>query len=174
MSKKFIYGALGLSALAAVIAVPIYAGGGHGNGWHDDHDDHGEYHDGHGDYHDDHDRHGYGHGRHGYGVHLLSDRKIDKLSRRLNLDAAQQDALFSAADEARAMEREVRQQLRESRRILSDLDANAADYADQVAEMAKQNGDLASRMTTALAEMKSKLAAVLTEAQMDELMERLL
>ncbi len=149
MRKKFIYGALGVGTLA-LVALPIFAGGGACG-----------------------ERGGHDFGRHGFGGHgagMLSDRMIAKLSRKLDLEDSQREALFAAADEARPTFRQMREQLRESRRAMHTLDPKADDYDAKVAELADQHSALAGRMTMAMAGVKSTLSEVLSEAQMQKLM----
>ncbi|MGI9311767.1 MAG: Spy/CpxP family protein refolding chaperone [bacterium] len=116
------------------------------------------------DYHHDGDR--IGHAHHGL---MLGERMIKRLSRKLELDDAQRDALRTVAEDARPSLMRMRDQLRESRRAMLDLDPNAADYDDRVAELASQHGALASEMTRKAAEIKATLAEVLTAKQMERL-----
>ena len=140
--KKYLYGALGLGALT-LVALPIFAGG--------------KY---------------FGHGhKHGHGEHMMmSDKMIDRLSHRLDLQDAQRDSLYAAADEVRPQVREFRRQLLESRNALRDLNPNAEDYHEQVAALADKHGAMAREATTLVAGMKSTLAEVLDDAQMTKLM----
>ena len=145
--KQIIYAVLGVGALTAV-AVPIFAGGGHCS-----------------------ERGGHGLG--GHDIHIMSDRMIGKLSRKLDLDDAQRKALYAAADDARPTLREMREQLRASRRALGDLDPKSTGYDAQVMSLAKKHGALASDMTLMVAGMKRAMADVLNAEQMEKLMNML-
>ncbi len=133
---------LGLAIAAAVVAAPVIAG-------------------------DD----GHHRGRHGFGgpdVHMLSERMIGKLSRKLDLDDAQREALFAAADATRPAARDMRRQFREFHAAMHDLDPKAPDYAAAAAELAKQHGTMASAMTLLVADLKAIMAEVLSTAQMEK------
>ncbi|MGR3913109.1 MAG: Spy/CpxP family protein refolding chaperone [Gammaproteobacteria bacterium] len=139
--KKWWFAALGAGALGAV-ALPLFAGGQcERGGW----------------------------GKHGHG--MMSERMIDKMSKRLKLDKNQRTTLYAAVDEARPALRAAREQLRESRRALHEFDPKAADYDGKVARLAKTHGELAVRMTMLAAGMKSTLVDVLNDAQEKKLKE---
>ena len=144
--KKAIYGALGFGALIAV-ALPIFAGAGGGCG-----------------------EKGHGFGKL-YGMSMMNDRMITKLSRKLDLETSQRDALFAAADEARPLVREMREQMHQSRRAMREYDPKAADYREKVADLAKKHSELAHKMTLMVADLKTTLVEVLTEQQMQKLKE---
>ncbi|MGR3984682.1 MAG: Spy/CpxP family protein refolding chaperone [Gammaproteobacteria bacterium] len=139
--KKWLFAALGAGALS-MAALPLFAGGKCArDGW----------------------------GKRGHGV--MSERMVDKISKRLKLDDSQRTALSTAAGEARPAMRAARKQLRESRRALREYDPKASDYDAKVARLAKTHGELAVQMTMLTAGMKSTLAEVLNDEQEQKLQE---
>ena len=138
--NKWLFAALGAGALAAaaISAPPLHAGAfGWGGHRHDGND----------------------------GIRMLSDRSIERFSRRLKLSDEQRTALFAAADEVRPKMRDARDQLRAARRALREFDPNAPDYDGKVAALAKTNGEMAAEVTTLIAEMKATLFEVLNDEQ---------
>ncbi|MDA7972006.1 MAG: periplasmic heavy metal sensor [Gammaproteobacteria bacterium] len=137
--KKWLFAALGAVALAAaaIPALPLHAGA---FGWG-------------------------GHRDHNHGIAMLSDRAIERFSKRLKLNDEQRAALFAAADEVRPKMRAARDQLRAARRALREFDPNAPDYDGKVAALAKTNGEMAAEVTTLIAGMKATLFEVLNDEQ---------
>lgn len=148
MKQKFLFAALGAAALAAA-ALPFTAGADHRN-WF-----------------------GRGGGDGGRGGFFLSDRMVDKLSKRLELSKAQRDAVYAAADEARPALRAARDQWRESRRAMRELTPGESGYDAKAAELAKANAKHAEQATLHIAKFKAGVFAALNAEQTAQLQKML-
>ncbi len=109
-----------------------------------------------------------GNHRHDHGPGLMTDRMLDKMAEALHLDETQKNTLLSAAEKSKQEWDAVQKQMHESRKAMHYLDPKAYDYDVKVAGLAKTNADLAIKMTMMRASMKSTMADVLTDAQMQE------
>ncbi len=170
--KKVIYGVVGVSVLTA-IALPVFAGSGHydghdGHGMRSGHEMRSEH--GHGHGHGMRSEHGHGHGmRSEHGRGIRNDGMPSKIFQNLGLDEAQRNAFIDAANESKREWTAVSEQIRESRKIMQDMDPKADDYDVKVVELAKRHAELASQMTILMAGMKSTMADLLTDAQWQEI-----
>ncbi len=145
--KTCIYGAIGIGALV-IIAGALFAVF---NCW--------KYYDT--------DGHRYG-GKHP--SYMMSEKRLNQLSRKLELDDAQRAALFTTAEPVRPAMQGMHEQMRAARRALFELDPKAEGYDAKVAELAEQHSELARHMTILIGQTKAKLGETFSEAQMQKFM----
>lgn len=128
--------------------------------------------------------HCHHHGHHGYHAKAqqgesgksfapMSEKKLKRIARKLDLSESQRDALFAVAESKRETMREIAQQKRATRDALLELDPTAANYRQRATQLAADSADLARRRTLLLADIKSELADTLTEAQAQKVMRML-
>lgn len=128
--------------------------------------------------------HCHHHGHHGYHAKAqqgesgksfapMSEKKLKRIARKLDLSEAQRDALFAVAESKRETMREIAQQKRATRDALLELDPTAANYRQRATQLAADAADLARRRTLLFADIKSELADTLTEAQAQKVMRML-
>ena len=164
--ERLKYGAFGalILALAMVAVYAMHFGwhhwlGGHSGGKHGQHYD--ERHDG---------RHG-GQGYH-HGKYLFSERVMKKLSKRLDLSDQQRESLRGIAAEFHPLVQRLREQMRETRKALRELNPQTDNYRTQIADLAKRQAELATVLTVAIGDAKAKFADTLNEEQMAKFMQR--
>lgn len=93
------------------------------------------------------------------------ERMVEHLSRRLDLDETQQQALTNVV-EAAAPEMEVlRDRARQNRDAIRKLDVNDPDYDARLANLAGENGELATAATLMHGRLRAEIDALLTPEQ---------
>jgi protein CpxP len=93
----------------------------------------------------------------------------EHLSRRLDLDDNQQQALANVVDAASPEMNELRDKVRENRDAIRDLDANDPDYDAKLSNLARDNGELASAATLLHGRLRAEINALLTPEQRETL-----
>ncbi|MEH6444939.1 MAG: Spy/CpxP family protein refolding chaperone [Oceanospirillaceae bacterium] len=110
------------------------------------------------------------HGKNGKRGHN-SDRKLAKLTKKLNLTDDQQSqlkVLFSEQKESRMAKSAQRKALHQS---IRDLDVNAADYSTKLATVKQQAGLAAQSKIDSIMSMRQKMQVILTAEQLDKMQE---
>lgn len=102
-----------------------------------------------------------GEGRHG----MDAEKRLEKLSRKLDLNDQQKAELKTAFEQRQSAHQAHRDDMRSLHEQLRTLDPAAADYANKVADIKQKAGQLASEKIDMKLAMQSDLERVLTEEQ---------
>jgi Spy/CpxP family protein refolding chaperone len=102
---------------------------------------------------------------HGPGYEFGGPAAIDRMTRHLDLDEGQQEAVKSILEVARPDFESLRQQSEANREALRSLDPNDADYAVRLQSLATESGELAAGTALLHGKVRAELHAVLTPEQ---------
>lgn len=109
-------------------------------------------------YHRDHDK----------GHHQMSERKMAKLTRKLNLSASQQTSIKALKDEAKAQMEALKPAMRAFRDQVNTL-ISAESFDEQAfIQLQASNQDVFAAMALAKAKSKFAMQSVLTQEQLDK------
>jgi protein CpxP len=97
------------------------------------------------------------------------ERLVQHLSRRLDLDDTQQQALANVVDAAAPEMSELRESARANRDAIRELDVNDPDYDAKLSNLARENGELASTATLLHGRLRAEMNALLTPEQRETL-----
>jgi Spy/CpxP family protein refolding chaperone len=97
------------------------------------------------------------------------ERLVEHLSRRLDLDDTQQQALANVVNAAAPEMNELRESARANRDAIRELDVNDPDYDAKLSNLAVENGELASTATLLHGRLRAELNALLTPEQRETL-----
>jgi len=138
--------ALASVSAAAALAAPADGGDGHGG-----------------------KRHLYG----GAGMHGAGDpsRMVEHLTRRLELDQSQRQAVENAVSSLQPEMDALRERAEANRTRLQGLDPGASDYPARLNELATEKGAVETEQTVLHGRLKADIHAVLTPGQRQQLSE---
>jgi Spy/CpxP family protein refolding chaperone len=97
------------------------------------------------------------------------DRLVEHLSRRLDLDDTQEQAVQNIVDAAAPEMTEIHDKAKQNREAIRGLDASDPDYGAKLANLARENGELATSATLLHGKLRAEIHAVLTPEQRAEL-----
>ena len=110
-------------------------------------------------------------GGHGFDRGACDHGKPTRMLERLdNLTDEQRDQLRKVSDEQREVMRERRDAMRDSRRAVRDA-INKGAGSEEIRALAAKQGEQVAAMIVAKAEMRQKMASILSEEQMKEMQE---
>ena len=117
----------------------------------------------------------WGHrGGHGPGAAFRDPAKmIERMARHLDLDETQQQTINNIVEAARPEFETLREQARENRTAMRELETTDPDYSAKLNNLAVQNGELMASGTILFGRVRAELAAELTEEQRAKLEARM-
>ncbi len=107
-------------------------------------------------------------GKHSFHQHMKGERRLEHMTRFLELTDEQKQTLAARKDEQRTQYREQRQQIRQAQRAVHEAIANNADETE-VAALADKLGDLNAQQVVARAKEKQFLLSILTPEQKEKM-----
>lgn len=93
------------------------------------------------------------------------ERMVQHLSRRLDLDETQQQALQNIVDAASPEMEALRDRAKENREAVRKLDVSDPDYDAKLSNLASANGELATSATLLHGRLRAEIDALLTPEQ---------
>lgn len=97
------------------------------------------------------------------------ERLVEHMTRRLELDDDQQQALENVVDAAAPEMNALRESARANRDAIRELDVNDPDYDAKLSNLARENGELASTATLLHGRLRAEINALLTPEQRETL-----
>ena len=101
-------------------------------------------------------------------------RWVERLSRRLDLDETQQQNVTNVLEAAKPQLEALREQVRDTRKALRELDIEDPDYAAKLDNLAAVQGQLATERVVLMGRLRADVGAQLTaeqRAEMSDLMD---
>mgnify|MGYP001303319983 CR=1 FL=1 len=99
----------------------------------------------------------------------LSAKRIERMLNAVNATEAQRATILSSLEAQKPQRESLRNQLRENRRALHELDPTSGEYNQRVDELARNKGDLVTAMTRMKAQTRQQIAMQLTDQQRSQL-----
>ncbi len=122
---------------------------------------------------DDYDHRGMHHG-HGGMMHRGPnfDRMVEHMSRLLELDDAQEQAIRNIVDDARTKAKALHERAKANREAMHALNVSDTDYDAKLQKLAAENGEVATQLTLLHGRVMAQVNGELTPEQQAELSER--
>jgi Spy/CpxP family protein refolding chaperone len=99
------------------------------------------------------------------------DRMVEHMSRRLELDETQEQAIRNIVDAAKPEVESLRAQAKANREAMHALDTADADYDVKLQNLAIQNGELVTQLTLLHGRVMAQVNAELTDEQREKFAE---
>lgn len=91
-----------------------------------------------------------------------------RMAQALNLTDEQQTKMQQARDKMRPQFQALRQQMRDNRKAIYELDTTAKDYESKLAALAREQGKLTEQMVVLHGQMRAETQAILTPEQREQ------
>jgi Spy/CpxP family protein refolding chaperone len=100
------------------------------------------------------------------------DRMVEHMSRLLELDDAQEQAIRNIVDDARPKAKALRERAKANREAMHALNVSDKDYDVKLQNLAAENGEVATQLTLLHGRVMAQVNGELTPEQQAELAER--
>jgi Spy/CpxP family protein refolding chaperone len=126
---------------------------------------------------DDYEHFGMHHGMHRGDAGMMHggpnfDRMVEHMSRLLELDDAQEQAIRNIVEDAKPKAKALRERAKENRKAMHALNVSDTDYDAKLQKLAAENGEVATQLTLLHGRVMAQVNGELTPEQQAELSER--